>query len=192
MGVTLFLRAHALEERAGRRVFRRKPSEVILEVADDPPFGLFEVAEARPIAEESEERAAQPAPRVPDGTEKARPRTEGRKAAAATEEVGFLFRSAFVQPRREFRAAGEERLSPVERLGRHFAGVVDTDEARDAGFRRRIETALGGRGDGGAGEDRGERVIELLPKAVAERGRHGGAKTRKHRPMIRPSPRMAQ
>jgi hypothetical protein len=183
--VSFLLNTHPLEKRAARRVRGRKPPEVTAQVAGDLTLRLVDITETDPVPKKGEERPAQPTARVPHRAEETRTRSEGGEAAAAAEEMGFLFRFGLAQLRRDLRPTGEKRLPTIKRLGGYFAGVVDPEKASDAALFARRERRFRRRNERGAGEDRGKRVIEFGGESVTELCGHGGSNVLENPVMIR-------
>ena len=124
--VTLFVRAHLLDDRARASVRLRQAMQVSFEMLDHLALGFRDEAEAGAVARESGQRADRERAGVPQRIEQAGPAAQFVDARRRTRPDGRSPRGPLpsVQPGLH-RAAGHGSLALVQRLGGDLAGMID-------------------------------------------------------------------
>jgi len=85
--------AHRFEYHPASSVIRRKPSQVLIEMAFNLALGFDDKTEARAIAEQGRQRADRERACIPERVQQARPRVELFQTGLAPGEViGFFVR----------------------------------------------------------------------------------------------------
>ena len=123
-----FVGPHRLHKRPCTGIFLRKASQVPGQVLFDLTFGLGEEAEVPAIAKRPGNRADGEGTGVPDGIEQAGAAAKlGNALRAPRKMILFLARRALERLTR-MGIAGCQRLPLIQRLGAHFADVVDAHQ----------------------------------------------------------------
>lgn len=165
----LFLFPHLCDDRAAARVVLGQGAQVPGQVFGDLSLCLFDETERPAIAEGTAGGAHDVRARIPQRTQPARARAELAESLLAPGQVIEFFLGCVADLGLDVRVARDRRVSLVQSLGGHFAGVIDAHQARGV---RLLGIAQGGLPDAGgrARPRRPGRRFRHAPQGVVDAG----------------------
>ena len=134
IGMTRFVVAHDCDNGPASFIVYRKLVQVALQMAYDLAFGFFNETKTPVVSQSRRRQAHGERAREPEKVQPAGHRIELRKAfTAPTKMIAFLPGCFEHRQARSF-ISRQARLSDIERLGAHFAGMVHPHQAGGVPF----------------------------------------------------------